>query len=436
VTIQSAPFAHKHSRGSGDRRVANSAWRLFTSPSAAFILAVPTLGYYTLAAYVNAVAPDGSAGSILIRSFGLAVLLLAWLGLRRGKARSLGYLLLPAGIFFAFYAYRLAENILYLDMVVPPGNAVVLLTFCVASVLPAYVLARSERGIREEDMATLLSLIAALFVIGMALNWDALTAASDRRMSLDKINPISLAYVASSLMLFYLIAFGRSKRARIEALLIVPILLVIIALARSRGMMISTGFTLVAYVLALQGTRRIRAVLLLAVAALVIGLCADPAYVGGVVEALSRMDVHTDMSTASRAMSFQGAWDQFLENPLFGRYAVELGSNYYPHNIYLESLMSVGLVGTVPFAIHFAIASRATWGLLREREASLSRVFIALLFIRDAVGAGASGALWGVPGFWISSFLVIAMWYGRRQDIRRLQARRQKPSPAYGRRTA
>lgn len=436
MTMQSTRFASRRAPVGADKRASSSAWSLVTSPSAAFILAVPTLGYYTLAAYVNVVAPDGSAGSILIRSVGLAVLLLAWLGLRRGESRSLGYLLLPAGIFFVFYVWRLAENILYLDMVVPPGNAIVLLTFCVASVLPAYVLARSERGIRDEDMAALLSLLAALFVIGMALNWDALAASSERRMALDKINPISLAYVASSLMLFYLVAFGRSKRARIEALLIVPILLVIMALARSRGMVISTGFTLVVYVLALQGPRRIRAVLLLAVAALAIGFCADPAYVGSVVEALSRMNVHTDMSTASRAMSFRGAWDQFLENPLFGRYAVELQSNYYPHNIYLESLMSVGLVGTVPFAIHFAIASRATWGLLREREASLSRVFVALLFIRDAVGAGASGALWGVPGFWISSFLVIAMWYGRQHDLRLLRARRHKPAPAYGRRTA
>lgn len=434
MTMQSSRLTPLRAQVGAYKRA--SAWRLVTSPSAAFILAVPTLGYYTLAAYVNVVAPDGSGGSILIRSVGVAVLLLAWLGLRRGEARSLGYLLLPAGVFFAFYAYRLAENMLYLDMVVPPGNAVVLLTFCVASVLPAYVLARSERGVRDEDMAILLSLLALLFVIGMAFNWDALTASSDRRMALEKVNPISLAYVASSIMLFYLIAFGRSKKARIEALLIVPILLVIMALARSRGMMISTGFTLVVYVIALRGTRRIRAVLLVAAAVLAIGFWADPTYVGSVVEALSRMDVHTDMSTASRAMSFQGAWDQFLENPLLGRYAVELGSNYYPHNIYLESLMSVGLVGTVPFAIHLALASRAAWGLLREREASLSRVFIALLFIRDAVGAGASGALWGVPGFWISSVLVIAMWYGRRQDFFLLHACRHKLSPAYGRRTA
>lgn len=394
------------------------AWRLVTSPAAAFVLLFPTLGYYTLASYVNIIAPTSSLGSIAIRIASLAVLFIAFARLGRRQKKSLGYLLLPASVFLVFYLFRLMENVLYLDMTIPPRNVVVLLTFLMSGIVPAYMLAWSERGIRDDDMRVALSLMAMLFVAGMALNWEALAASSDRRLELEKINPISLAYVASSLLLFYLLAFAGSKRAKMEAIVIVPIMLLIVSLARSRGMMLSTGLTLVVYVLALHGKSRIKTLLIFASAGLAIGSYADPRYLDAMIQAMSRIDMHTDMSTVSRALSFRGAWLQFLENPLFGRYAVELQLNYYPHNIYLEALMSVGLMGTVPFAIHVTLALRAAWGLLRERERSLSRTFVALLFIREAVGAAASGAIWSVAGFWISSFLVMAMWYPRRRQSR------------------
>lgn len=397
-------------------------FRLFVSPAAAFLISFPTIGYYTFAAYVNVLVPDGSAGGIAIRAGSLALVLLAWILVPPKQRRRFGGLLIPATIFLFFYGYRLFENMFMQNLEVQPGNGLVLLTLFVSSMIPAVLLASMERSIRDEDMMILLSVFAVLFVIGMGLNREALAETAEHRMSLDKINPIALAYVASSLMLFYLLAFARSKRVMIEASVIVPILLLIVSLARSRGMLISTGVTLLIYVLAVRGTRRIWAVVGLAAAAALVGLYADPEYVGYAMEALGRIDVNQDTSTAMRALAFAGAWEQFLADPIFGRYAFELRTSFYPHNIYLESLMSVGLVGTVPFMVHFGMALRAAIGLIRERPPSFTRVFVALLFIRDAIGTAASGAIWGVPGFWITSFLVIVMWYGRKRDERSFHA--------------
>lgn len=387
----------------------------------AFLVSFPTIGYYTFAAYVNVLAPEGSIGAIIVRAGCLAIVALAWLLVPRGQRRRFGGLLLPATIFSLFYACRLFQNMLFLDIEIQPGNVTVLLTFFVSSLIPAFLLASMERGIRDEDMIFLLSVFAILFVIGMGLNRELLMETAERRMALDKINPISLAYVASSLMMFYLLAFARSKRIKVEALVVVPVLLLIVSLARSRGMMISTGITLLVYVLMLKGTRRIWVLSGLAAAAAVIGFYANPEYLGYAIEALNRINVNTDMSTAGRVLLYEGAWRQFIDDPLLGRYAAEVSSGYYyPHNIYLESLMAVGLIGTIPFAIHLFLASRAAIGVLREKERSFTRVFVALLFIRDAIGAAASGALWGIPGFWITSFVIIVMWYGRKQDERHL----------------
>lgn len=401
------------------RGLVAAAFRRFAGPAAAFVLLFPTIGYYTLAAYSNILfAAESSMGSILIRAGSLAILILAWLQVPRTQRRRFLGVMIPATLFIFLYSCRLLENMLIEGMDISPGNELVLLTFFLSAIIPAYMLASMERAIRDEDMIALLSLCAVLFVVGMALNYNALTETAERRMTLDKINPISLAYVASSLMLFYLLSFARSKRSTVEALLIVPILLLIVALARSRGMLISTGITLLFYVLVLKGSRRVWTLSGLGAAAAVIGIYANPDYIGNLIEALYRIDVYSDMSTASRAASFHGAWGQFIEDPIFGRYAVELQTNYYPHNIYLESLMSVGMVGTVPFLVHFAMAVRAAFGLIRETEPSFTRMFIALLFVREAVAAAASGGLWGASGYWITSFLVITMWYGRKQDMR------------------
>lgn len=413
------PFAGSARRRGG---FVAAVFRRLTSPAMAFLVSFPTIGYYTFAAYVNVLAPEGSIGAIIVRAVCLAILVLAWLLVPRGQRRRFGGLLLPATIFSLFYACRLLQNMLFLDIEIQPGNVTVLLTFFVSSLIPAFLLASMERVIRDEDMIFLLSVFAILFVIGMGLNRELLMETAERRMALDKINPIALAYVASSLMMFYLLAFARSKRLMVEALAVVPLLLLIVSLARSRGMMISTGITLLVYVLTLKGGRRIRALIGLSAVAAVIGLYVNPEYVGYAIEALNRIDADRDMSTAMRAMSFHGAWRQFLDDPFLGRYAIELSTSFYPHNIYLESLMSVGLIGTVPFAVHLAMAGRAAIGILRERDRSFTRVFVALLFIRDAIGAAASGSLWGAPGFWITSFLVIVMWYGRKRDERPFHA--------------
>jgi hypothetical protein len=389
----------------------------------AFLVSFPTIGYYTFAAYVNVLAPEGSAGAIIVRAGSLALLLLAWVRVPSRLRRRFNGLLLPATVFSLFYAGRLFQNMLFLDIEIPPGNVTVLLTFFVSCLIPAFLLASMQCVIRDEDMIALLSVFAILFVIGMGLNREVLMETAERRMALDKINPISLAYVASSLMLFYLLAFARSKRVMFEALAVVPILLLIISLARSRGMMISTGVTLLVYVLTLKGTRRIWVLVGLSTVAAIIGFYVNPEYVGYAVEALDRIDVNRDMSTAMRALSFHGAWTQFLADPFLGRYAIELVTAFYPHNIYLESLMAVGLIGTVPFAIHLFMAGRAAAGILREKERSFTRVFVALLFVRDAIGAAASGSLWGTPGFWITSFLVIVMWHGRKRMRYRVLSR-------------
>ena len=94
----------------------------------------------------------------------------------------------------------------------------------------------------------------------------------------------------------------------------------------------------------------------------------------------------SDQSTMIRSQLYAGAWRQFQEDPLFGRYAVEMQFNFYPHNIYLKSLMSVGAIGSLPFAAHIVLALRSTVGIIRSGKFPLAAVLTAVIFIKEAIG--------------------------------------------------
>ena len=141
--------------------------------------------------------------------------------------------------------------------------------------------------------------------------------------------------------------------------------------------------------------------------------------------ALHRSVAVSDRSTFLRVLSFQGAYEQFLDHPLFGRYVNEHLTYYYPHNIYLESFMAVGLLGSAPFFLHVFLALRSALLVLRLKYVSWVWTFISILFMREAMGSAASGSLWGNTGFWMTSFLVIAIWSGHRRELavnRRIQS--------------
>lgn len=400
------------------------------SPAAAFALTFPTIGFYTLAAYVNVFAPEGSAGSIAIRGASLALVFVALATTPRGLKARLPPHILPAGVFVAIYGARLGENILFQHMNIPPGNELVLSIFFLSSIVPAYALMTMHRNLRDEDTKIVMSLFVYLFLVGMFLNREVLSDIGNKRLMLDKINPISLSYVCSSILMYFIVFFSKSSRVKLEAIVVVPILLMIVALARSRGMMIASVATILVYVMALRGSRRIWMLVSLAAGAVLLANFANPEYFTKMFDALSRIDAEADASTAGRVLAFHGAWRQFQEDPLFGRYVVEQVVQYYPHNIYLEVLMAVGLVGAVPFIAHVALALRGAIGLIRMRDGSATGTFIALLFIRDAVGSAGSGGVWGVAGFWLSSFMVIAMWYGRTRRGRAPYGPRAVPAHA------
>jgi O-antigen ligase len=387
------------------------------SPEAAIAWAL--VGYYVLAGYVNAVLPEGSAGSIASRLWILFVVIVAASRRpSRSRARS-GLSLTPAWLFLALYSGRVFENIYISGVYIAEDALTIFATFILSGIIIAALLCKTLHLMTNEKFYSCMFVLSLAFVLGLCLNAGELIQTYQSRLMLEKINPIQMGHTAFTFLIFYLVSMRNSKWWWIQVAIFGPVFLVIALFSRSAGAYLAGAFAIVAYLVLLTGERRVWLLLGLAAAGAMIFSFANPQYIEIISDRLQRVGDSGDMSTASREYSFDSAWVQFNENVFFGRYIVDLNTGYYPHNIYLEALMSVGVFGSLPLALHLALAFRASIGIIRSSRFPKAAVFTAVLYFREALANAVSGSLWGATGFWISSILTVAFWYGR-PAIRRM----------------
>jgi O-antigen ligase len=103
-----------------------------------------------------------------------------------------------------------------------------------------------------------------------------------------------------------------------------------------------------------------------------------------------------DESSLERITLIRNAFQQFVENPLLGGQLVDSEYFAYPHNLFLEALMAMGVVGAlVLIAILTRSALRAAH-LLNQGD-----LFIPLVLLQYFIAAQFSGAIWGWSAMWV-----------------------------------
>lgn len=114
-----------------------------------------------------------------------------------------------------------------------------------------------------------------------------------------------------------------------------------------------------------------------------------------------------DSNTTSRVDAIKSAWHQFTVNPLFGDSIINDARYFYSHNIFMDALMSVGIVGTIPFLVWFFLS---LWYFIRlpaYRKREMSVLFVA--YLAALLLSMTSGGLFTVPEVWILSAAVIGL---------------------------
>jgi O-antigen ligase len=387
-------------------------------------LCLSLFGYQIFAPWFQLISPEGSTSAIVLRVVILTLCLVCLIRYRNTIA-SFKMAAIPLFFFLALYSFRLADNFFIREFVWQAEPVAAFAFLIGGAIIPALVLQRLISKLDEGTLVATLLSMAIIFIAGLALNWDSLLVASQvSQASLEKLNPIALGFVASSLAMFFVIAPFRGFWAIVGKYILLTILIGVTIFSKSRGPLLATLLALFVYGLLTKGQHRRQLIRTLVLILLGIGI--SPIFVGTELfivafDRFSTMGVsdsaNIDASAEARVIAWGAAWAQFLESPLFGDKVFEPSLRHYPHNLFLESLISLGIVGTIFLTVHIFVTATMVVRIFRRSNSSLGDRYIALIAIKELVAVQVSNAIWSSATFWIASACVIGIWVGRCRSL-------------------
>ncbi|MGV6816541.1 MAG: O-antigen ligase family protein [Thiotrichales bacterium] len=394
----------------------NTTKLLSLNPETLIILGI--LGFYSLVGYVEWLLPSEGPGGLLVKAGIYIYILLTTLKFFNTDIPNAGLAYLPGVIFLFIYGIRLFWNFEVDGVGADLGKSYILLHFLVGLSFSVFAAVKVGHLIDDDMFFRVITILCVLFIGSLLLNIQQVMDSWSTRLSLEKINPISMSLIAGAFILYYIVAVSKDYKYLKVALFLLPILFLVFVQAKSRGSIVAGAASLLAYAIFAPGKERIKFLFGAGLFFIIFLIFFGEEIYETIFLRMETINV-SDASTMERLISWRGAWDQFLENPTFGKYFFELTYRTYPHNIYLESLMSVGIGGSVFLFSHVLVAYIAAISIIRKNRFSVWAVFMSVLFIRESIAAASAGSLWGSSGFWISSFLVISLWFsGYKENIK------------------
>lgn len=384
---------------------------LIFNPATALVMSI--LGYYSIAPLSNRFLSEGAIGSTLISAF-VAAYIIATFILHLNKIRLIRTKkILFGATFLIIYAFRLFIEIYVDGTQYPNGNNVVLLFFFVNTVLFVPLITQMSWQMQDKYVYVSLLIACLVFLIGLSLNLSVLQETATSRMSLEKINPISMAHTAISLIAGLIIYLSSSYRSKIFTILLCPILLVVVVYARTRSAYIAPVLMGLFYILSQRGQRKIFLLILGSILIAISLSIISPEVRDVVASRLLYAFNENDQSTGVRLIMLSASWDLFAENIIFGKTILDPIENFAPHNFILEALIGTGIVGTSFLIVHISLTFWASYNILRATTYPRYVEWIVVLFIQYAFTYLVSGAVWGASPLMVCSFLILFVYYGR-----------------------
>jgi O-antigen ligase len=398
----------------------------------ALLYPLTLLGYNTFAPILNIISPDGSVGSISFRGGVLILSLMMAFRYHLRSSRHCLQLLFPMYLFLCLYILRLIDNYYIQELYMYAPEAVTFGILVGSGLLPAIIIVGAIPRMTERDFFTANVIMLCVFLLGMVLNFDMvleMMRARTNETMLFKLNAIELSSGAASYAVLLIVMAKTRLIGNVLRVGAALILLGIVAVTRSRGPLLATMLTLGIYFYFAAGEYKkymIWTTFVLATAILIVSAYSGINFINiaaeRIVENYDTFDVAAGNYAEAglgRMDSWISAWYQFLESPLIGDMVYVSNFQLYPHNLIMESLISLGTIGTVLLLMHLYIGSKASVKLLRGDNSSLIERFSALVFFKALIEAQFTGAIWFQTTLWIASGCVISLAVARTDAARR-----------------
>lgn len=369
------------------------------SKAVSWLLVLILAGYPAAAMLVNFAGVDSTVITTPYRGF---IVLLAIGLICSGLLSPLrGTVRLSLGVFLALYLWRLVYDH---SFAMHPDAAEALVFFVLATLIPmlGVALAIDER-FSERDFAMRLYWVSLGLVIGYYLlvaSGTIFTEIGDRA-ALVALNPISLGHLAAtaSLVGIYLALSQPKLRYKFGALVIVALSIPILLNAGSRGPLIA--FVVGVLWITISNKKRLAQMLpVMLLAALLIPRD------NLVFERFAGVIGELDASVLIRLQLQISGINDMLDAPLIGKHFLDpdFGMGYWPHNIFIEAGMALGVFGLalslyVFFSVFVILATK-----LADRH-----ILVSATLVQAFIAAQFSGSIWGADKLFALTAVAFAL---------------------------
>ena len=110
-----------------------------------------------------------------------------------------------------------------------------------------------------------------------------------------------------------------------------------------------------------------------------------------------------------RFSEYESAWQQFIDNPIWGDKFVDNALNSYPHNFILEVLMATGIIGAVPFIIMIFYLLKKVYVLYSRIHIERWAIHYIIMTLSILISFLLSGGLFVGVVFWSCISFILAM---------------------------
>lgn len=206
-------------------------------------------------------------------------------------------------------------------------------------------------------------------------------------------NPLMLSYVSTIIFALVISNFLCDRKyflSRPLLLLIFLLALVPFILGASRGAMLAfVVFLLFVIIIQPLTTRTIRFYFILLIILPILTILSFKFEIGGLYRLFEIQEAVRDGAIEyTRLERWKLSYAQFSENPFFGNSLVEFSSRNYPHNIFMEILISTGSIG---FIVFFILIIRISYQAIVIINVTQNNLWVVGIFIISFVGANFSG---------------------------------------------
>jgi hypothetical protein len=366
----------------------------------AWVIALTVVGYPLAGLLAVGFGLESTATSIPFRL--LVVVIAGLAALTYASAGGRFHLNLAILVFWWLYAIRILFDIGTGDFEDMIRHT---LFFLGVVVIPATAVMVAGGNFDELITARVIFIICALTsffsIIMNAIGFTELTVQTGR-LQFDTVNAITLGHsgVSSLIAGFVIWPSLRTPAARVLVGAGVLASLVLVVLAASRGPVLALVLVIVSF-LVLRGQWGLIAAGVLSAAFLIPSLL----FADGFTIFSRFTDLGRDLSVLERLDIQKNAVDQFVDSPIFGSAHVELVSGYYPHNLFIEAAMALGIFGLL---VYLLIVMRS--GYLAFLQLRRGGILMPLLFVQYFVNGNLSDYLLG-GAFWLIMAMIFAIGY-------------------------